>query len=68
MGRYLISWDYGDGPDQKVIDADSEEKADIEAYALWKEGAESQADYGSVLFTELVAEENGFDFETGEEA
>jgi len=47
MPKYKIHWDYGYGVHEETIEADTLEDAEEEAYQNWREGAESQADYGA---------------------
>lgn len=45
MPKYKITWDYGFGMREDVIEADNLEEAEEEAYQNWREGAEGQAHY-----------------------
>lgn len=57
MPRFRIHWDYGYGEDSEIIEAETEEVATDTAYARWREGAESQADYGSKEVSEDFVDE-----------
>lgn len=45
MKKYRIKWDYGYGEEEEVIEAETLEAAENEAYENWLEGAEGQAHY-----------------------
>ena len=48
MKDYIVMFDYGYGKGYEVVAAKNEDDAVEEAYKLWREGAEDQADYGVV--------------------
>ena len=52
MGRYVINWDAGYGTSYTIIEANNQDEADIESYLMWKDEAESNADYGAELLSE----------------
>jgi len=57
MAKYIIRWNAGYGDSYEVIDAESQEKADIQAYEQWREETESNADYDASEYTKELAEE-----------
>jgi predicted secreted protein len=52
MAKYTIHWDAGCGKSTEIIEADSLEIAELEAYGRWKEEAENEADYGAKQYEE----------------
>lgn len=44
--KYLIRWDVGYGPMYEVVEAESPDEATEMAYEVWRDEAESNADYG----------------------
>lgn len=61
--KYLITWNCGYGTEADVVECDSNEEAENEAYERWKEAAESYAVYEAEELTEENAEEYGFEDE-----
>lgn len=58
MKEYIIRWNTGYGDTYYCVSAENEEDANTEAYELWRDEAESNADYGVVgEYTEELAEE-----------
>ena len=49
MKKYRIMWDAGYGKNEEIIDAESQTKAEEEAYKRWREEAENEADYSAKL-------------------
>lgn len=45
MKKYIISVNYGYGDEVEEIEAESMQEAEKVAYEVWREGAESQAEY-----------------------
>ena len=66
MPKYIIKWNAGYGDSRNVIEAENEQKAVEEAYALWLEEADSNADYDAELLTPENAKEHGFENELNE--
>ena len=58
---YIINYDYGCGPIQELITAKNFEDAENEAYLGWKEGVESNSDWGVEEATRESIEELGLD-------
>lgn len=46
MPEYIVSWDYGYGQEFELIDTKDEAEAEDYAYQRWREGVESNPDYG----------------------
>jgi hypothetical protein len=61
MTKYFITFDYGCGSIEDVIDADTQEEADEEAYQQWLDGANSQGEYTAELATSENLTDAGFD-------
>jgi len=57
MKKYIITWNAGYGPESDVIEAESMEKAEEEAYMAWKESAELNADYEAMEWTQELEDE-----------
>jgi len=57
--KFIIKWNAGYGDSYDVVDAKDEDEALHEAYELWKEEAESNADYDVLEYTEERAEDLG---------
>jgi len=49
MKKYRIMWDTGYGESEEIIEAESQTKAEEEAYERWREEAENEADYSAKL-------------------
>jgi hypothetical protein len=47
MTKFVITWNTGYGESFQVIDADTQEEAAWEAYQMWRDEAESSADYAA---------------------
>ena len=45
MKKYRIIWNYGFGEEEDIIEAETLEDAENEAYENWLEGAAGQAHY-----------------------
>ena len=45
MTEYIVRWNCGYGDSVDIVNAKNEEDAEEEAYKLWREEAESNADY-----------------------
>lgn len=67
MAKYLTVYDAGYGENAEIIDADSQEAAEYEAYMQWKDAAESAAEYRAEPLTRDNAEEYGLEFEGEDE-
>lgn len=63
MAKYVIRWDAGFGESWEVIDAESHEHAEQEAYFAWRDQVESYADYSAVSGEEAsqLIEDHGSD-------
>jgi hypothetical protein len=61
MPKYFITYDYGCGSIEDVIDAETQEEADTEVYQQWLDGANSQADYHAELATSENLSDAGYD-------
>jgi hypothetical protein len=48
MPKYIVSWNAGYGDSYEEVDAADEDEAVEQAYELWKEEAESNADYSVI--------------------
>jgi hypothetical protein len=59
MPKFIITWDAGYGETSQEIDASDLESAEMEAYAMWKEEAENNAEYSAQEYTEQLAEDLG---------
>jgi hypothetical protein len=60
MPRYIVRWDVGWGESFDTVEADTEDNAQMAAYALAKEEFESNADYSVVgEATPELLEEHG---------
>ncbi len=57
--KYIATWNVGYGDMHEVFEAGSQEEADKYAYELWRDDAESQADYCAVKYTKELAEDYG---------
>lgn len=56
--RFIIKVNYGYGDEYQAIDAKDEKEAEKIAFAVWKDGAESQAQYNVVgEWTEELADD-----------
>lgn len=64
--KYLIKWDAGFGLETDVVDVDTQEQAEEEAYMSWKEDVETQASYSAEPLTKDSAEEYGHESELDE--
>ena len=56
MKKYIIIWDAGFGDEAKVVDAESQEEAQKEAYEQWREDAENNATYRAEPYSAELAE------------
>ena len=63
MEKYVIIWNAGYGDSAEIIECASKDDALEEAYQMWKEEAEGQAEYSAVPFSKEIAEEHGLDRE-----
>ena len=54
--KYIIRWNAGYGDAYDVVEAGSEEDANMMAYESWRDEAENNADYGCEEYTEELAE------------
>lgn len=59
--KFIIRWNIGYGDSVDIIEADNQELADREAYDLWRDEVEGDADYEALEYTEELAEEHGLD-------
>lgn len=50
-------WDAGYGVSADTVEVENLEEANKEAYEMWRQDVEQQADYGAVEYTEASAEE-----------
>jgi hypothetical protein len=50
--KWLIRWNIGYGDHIDVVEADTEEKAEEEAYDEWRAAAEDSADYQAIPWTQ----------------
>lgn len=63
MAKYLIVYDAGYGEIASTFEACSQEEADLEAWALWKDAVETEASYRAEPLTEELAEDYELDWE-----
>lgn len=63
MNKYLLVYDAGYGEMADVGEFQDHDSAVEEAYNMWKEAAESNAEYRAELLTPELAEEHGVDYE-----
>jgi hypothetical protein len=61
MTKYFITFDYGCGSIEDVIDADTQKEADEEVYQQWLDGANSEGEYTAKLATSENLTDAGFD-------
>lgn len=61
MAKYVLRWNAGTGDCYDTFDAESEDEAEKQAYELWREDTENNADYEAMEYTEEMAEELGLD-------
>lgn len=65
--KYIVHWNAGYGSSYEVVEAESEDQAQNEAYELWREDVESHADYGVMPYTEENCDNYGLDWDGEEE-
>lgn len=63
MKKYLIKWNVGYGDNHDVVEAISQAAAENEAYEMWRDEAESNAEYSAQELTRELAENYGFEDE-----
>ena len=61
MRKYIIRWNAGYGDSYDVVEAESLEFADKDAYEAWRDEVESNADYEAMEYTDELAEDYGVD-------
>ena len=57
--KYIIRWNCGYGDSYETIEAKDLDEATEEAYELWRDEAESNADYEAMEYTDELAEDYG---------
>lgn len=62
MEKFIILWECGFGPGQKIIEAESEDDAEHEAYEAGREEFEANIDYKAVPYNEDNCDRYGLDF------
>ena len=68
MPKFIIKWNAGYGESALVVEAETLEEANHDAYAAWREEAESNADYSAEPWTRDEAEAYGLLTEEEEKA
>ena len=57
MRKVIITWNAGYGDSHQVIEAETQDIANEEAYERWREEAESNADYSAEPYSKKLAAE-----------
>lgn len=57
MRKFIITWNAGYGESHQVIEAETQDIANEEAYERWREEAESNADYSAEPYTKELAQD-----------
>ena len=57
MRKFIITWSAGYGESHQVIEADTQDIANEEAYERWREEAESNAYYSAEPYTKELAQD-----------
>ncbi len=57
MKKWIITWNIGYGESAEVVEAETVEKARMEAYDRAREDFENNADYDAVPYTKELAED-----------
>lgn len=57
MPKFIVIWNCGYGDEVEVVEAESADEANMEAYERWREEAESSAMYKAIPYTQEDAEE-----------
>ena len=55
MNKYIINWNAGFGVNREVIEAETLEEAEKQAFEEWQEEVENNAEYGAEEWTEEEA-------------
>ena len=55
--EYIIRWNYGDGDQYELVEADSISSAEEMAYEAWREDAEDRADFEAMEATDELKED-----------
>ena len=63
MAKYVIRWDSGYGEQWDVVEAESYEHTEQEAYFAWRDQVESYTDYSALSGEEAsqLIEDHGYD-------
>lgn len=59
MKKWIITWNVGYGDSHLIIEADTKEAADQQAFECAREEFENSATYGAEEYSEELAEELG---------
>ena len=61
MAKFIIVWDAGYGDTADIVEANSQDEADMIAYESWKEEAETNAVYSAAPYSEELAYDHGLE-------